>query len=164
MEKKTFQAIIETPRGSRNKFKYDQTAKMFKLDKVLPSGFAFPYDFGYIPNTMAGDGDPLDILVMTDEGTFTGCLIDCRILGAITAKQTEDGETVQNDRIIGVPEKCFTYNNLSSLKQLDENLLKEIEHFFISYHEYNGVKFKPNKITGPQAAIELIEAASNGDN
>jgi inorganic pyrophosphatase len=66
---------------SRNKFKYEPAQKMYKLSQVMPEGMAFPYDFGYIPSTKAADGDPLDVLVLTDETLFPGCLVDCRLIG-----------------------------------------------------------------------------------
>ena len=82
--------IIETPKGSRNKFKYDSTSRMFKLSKVLPEGMMFPYDFGFVPSSTGGDGDPLDVLVLMDEPTFPGCLLECRLIGVIEAEQVQD--------------------------------------------------------------------------
>src|SRR5688500_291967 len=116
MKAKTIQVIIETPKGSNHKYKYEPSSQRFKLDKILPAGFAFPYDFGFIPETLAEDGDPLDILVINREPTFTGCLIECRIIGAIEAKQKEKGKAVRNDRIIGVPEESSLYEKVSSVK------------------------------------------------
>lgn len=81
--------IVETPRGSRNKIKYDPSSRHFKLSKVMPEGMMFPYDFGFVPGTKAEDGDPLDVLVLTDEALFAGCLVECKLAGAIEAEQTE---------------------------------------------------------------------------
>jgi inorganic pyrophosphatase len=93
--------IIETPKGSRNKFNYDEEHQLFKLGGVLPAGAVFPYDFGFLPNTVGGDGDPLDVLVLMDEPAFAGCLVPARLVGVIEAEQTErDGETIRNDRLI----------------------------------------------------------------
>src|SRR5919202_6145584 len=91
--------IIETPKGSRNKYDYDEELRLFKLGGVLPSGAVFPFDFGFVPATLGGDGDPLDVLVLMDEPAFTGCLVVTRLIGVIDAEQTErDGETKPNDR------------------------------------------------------------------
>src|SRR5436305_10642632 len=84
------QVVIETPRGSRNKYKYDEERHLFRLNNVLPAGSSFPYDFGYIPGTKADDGDPLDVLVLMDQPAFTGCLIEARIIGVLEAEQTEN--------------------------------------------------------------------------
>src|SRR5207248_11642367 len=79
--------VIETPRDCRNKYKYDEQYGLFKIRKVLPAGSAFPYDFGFIPNTLADDGDPLDVLLLMDEPAYPGCLIQARVLGLIEAEQ-----------------------------------------------------------------------------
>ena len=81
--------IIETPKGSRNKIKYDAKSRKFKLSKILPEGMVFPYDFGFAPSTQAQDGDPLDVLVLTDEPLFPGCMVRCSLIGVIEAKQRE---------------------------------------------------------------------------
>lgn len=94
--------IIETPQGSRNKYKYDEKQKLFALSRVEPSGHVFPFDFGFVPGTAAGDGDPIDVLVITECPTFTGCLIRARLIGVIEAEQTSNGNTERDDRLIAV--------------------------------------------------------------
>src|SRR5437763_415581 len=94
--------IIETPKGRRNKFKYDSEYRLFALGQLLPEGLVFPYDFGFIPSTKGDDGDPLDVMVLMDEPAHVGCLLDVRLIGAIEARQTEHGKTVNNDRLIGI--------------------------------------------------------------
>src|SRR5919107_916909 len=94
--------VIDTPKDSRNKYKFDEKLGVFKLGGVLPVGAFFPFDFGYIPNTRGGDGDPLDVLVLMDEPAFVGCLIPSRLIGVIEADQTEGGRTLRNDRLIAV--------------------------------------------------------------
>src|SRR5262245_65588771 len=83
--------IIETPKGSHTKFKYDEEHGMFMFDKVLPIGQTFPYDFGFLPSTEGGDGDPLDVLVLSDHPTLVGCLVRAKLLGATAADQTAEG-------------------------------------------------------------------------
>jgi inorganic pyrophosphatase len=149
--------VIDTPKGSRNKYAYDFKINAYKLKAVLPHGSVFPFDFGSIPGTIASDGDPLDVLVLMDEPAFIGCLIEARLLGVIEAVQTEDGESERNDRLIAVAAESHTNAGLKSLKKLDSKLLGEIEHFFVSYNDARGKKFKPIGRKGRAAAKRLIE-------
>jgi inorganic pyrophosphatase len=153
------QVVIETPRGSRNKYKYDEERHLFRLNSVLPAGSSFPYDFGYIPGTKAGDGDPLDVLVLMDQPAFTGCLIEVRIIGVLEAEQTENGKTVRNDRIVAVAQNAHDYSNLHNLKDLEENLLKELEYFFISYNKQRGKEFRLLAAKGPRAGHKCVAEA-----
>src|SRR4051812_4491345 len=150
--------IIETPKGSRNKFNYDEETGLFKLGGVLPSGASFPFDFGFVPSTLGGDGDPLDVLVLMDEPAFTGCLVRVRLVGVVEAEQTErDGETTRNDRLIGVAADSRLHTRVRTLKDLGTTLLEEIEHFFVSYNQIKGKKFRPLTRSGPVRARELVE-------
>ncbi len=149
--------VIETPKGHRNKFKYDEEKKAFKLNGILPVGSSFPYDFGFIPSTKAPDGDPMDVLLLMDEPAFTGCLIDARLVGVIEAEQTEDGKTTRNDRLIAVATHSKDYSELRSLRDVNPHLIEEIEHFFVSYNETRGKKFKPLGVYGPKRAMKLLE-------
>ena len=150
--------IIETPQGSRNKFDYDAQLGLFKLGGVLPAGAVFPFDFGFVPSTTGGDGDPLDVLVLMDEAAFAGCLVEARLFGVIEAEQTErDGETTRNDRLVGVAADSRLHTRVRALGQLDKTLLEEIEHFFVSYNQVKGKEFKPLGRFGPERARELVE-------
>lgn len=151
--------IIDTPKGSRNKFSWDEKRELFELTGMLPTGAVFPYDFGFIPNTRGGDGDPLDVLVLMDEPAFTGCLVRSRPLGVIEAEQTEKGETERNDRLVAVASKSRTAGDLKSITDLNPTLLEEIEHFFISYNEVKGKQFKPLGRYGPERARRLVKQA-----
>ena len=86
-DKQLLRVVIETPKGSRNKFAFDAEQHMFQLKKVLPAGMAFPYDFGFVPSTLAEDGDPVDVLVLMDEPAFPGCVLSCRPVGVIEGEQ-----------------------------------------------------------------------------
>jgi inorganic pyrophosphatase len=122
--------IIETPKGSRNKFKYDPTTRMFKLSKVLPQGRMFPYDFGFVPSTIGGDGDPIDVLVPMDEPTFPGCLLECRLIGVMEAEQEEKQQNKKrNDRLLAVAVQSFLYSEITHIRELNPTLLKQIEAF-----------------------------------
>ena len=149
--------VIETPKGHRNKFKYDQEKNAFRLSGVLPVGSSFPYDFGFVPSTKAPDGDPIDVLLLMDEPASLGCLVDARLVGVIEAEQTEDGKTTRNDRLIAVATHSQDYSDLRSLRDVNPHLIEEIQHFFIGYNETRGKKFKPLGVHGPKRAIKLLE-------
>ncbi|MFL6209258.1 MAG: inorganic diphosphatase [Pyrinomonadaceae bacterium] len=159
-EGRDLHVIIETPQGSRNKFNYDGERGLFKLGGVLPAGAVFPFDFGFVPSTLGGDGDPLDVLVLMDEPAFAGCLVLTRLIGVIEAEQTEKGETERNDRLIGVAAKAHNHKGVRSLGQLNENLVDEIEHFFVSYNEMKGKVFTSLGRHGPHRARRVVKAGS----
>jgi inorganic pyrophosphatase len=157
-DKESLNVIIETPRGSRSKFTWDEKTLMFKLDGLLPMGAVFPYDFGFIPSTKGEDGDPLDVLVLLDEPVFTGCLVPSRLIGVIKAEQKEkDGETVRNDRYIAAAERSTIYESIKDIKDLEKNITEQIEHFFKSYNEQKGKKFKVISTEGPETALKQIK-------
>ena len=149
--------IIDTPRGSRNKFEYDKELGLFRLGGVLPAGAVFPFDFGFVPSTLGGDGDPLDVLVLMDDSAFTGCLVLARLIGVIEAEQTEDGKTTRNDRLIAVASKSRDHADVTSLNQISDNLVNEIEHFFVSYNIAKGKKFKPLGQFAADRAARVVE-------
>jgi len=151
--------IIETPKGSRNKLSWNEQYGRFELKGVLPAGAVFPYDFGFLPSTLAEDGDPLDLLLLLDEQTYPGVLVRSRLLGVMEAEQTENGKTERNDRLIAVAHHSRTHSHLKSIDDLDQNLLKEIEHFFCSYNEVKGKQFRVIGRGGPDRAREVIEGA-----
>ena len=151
--------IIDTPKNSRNKYKFDEKLGLFKLGGVLPVGHYFPFDFGYIPQTLGGDGDPVDVLVLMDEPAFVGCLIPSRLIGVIAAEQTEAGKTETNDRLIAVAANSRTNTDIKSLDDLNPVLVDEIEHFFVSYNEAKNKQFKPLGRFGAQKAKRIVEDA-----
>jgi inorganic pyrophosphatase len=148
--------VVDTPKGSRNKYKYDETLGLYRLSKVLPLGIAFPYDFGFIPSTRAEDGDPLDVLVLGEDALFPGCLVTVRLVGVIQAEQTEHGKTFRNDRIIGAIETPVNRPAIQTLEDLRPEHLDEIEYFFIAYNHLEGRHFKPIGRHGPVMAEQLL--------
>ena len=151
-------AVIETPKGSRNKYAFNPDLGLFELRKVLPRGMIFPYDFGFIPATKGEDGDPLDILLLLDESAPAGCLIRTRVVGAIKAEQSEDGKKwIENDRLIGVAAHAKLHGNVESLKEINPRVLDEIEAFFKDYNEMQDKQFRPVDRVGPKQARKLIE-------
>lgn len=149
-------AIIETPKGSRNKYVYDDVTEFFKLKKALPAGMMFPFDFGFIPSTIAEDGDPMDILVLTDAPTYAGCLVECKVLGVIKVEQEKKGEKVRNDRVVAVQLDSRDFSSANNLDQLPDGLMKEIVHFFASYNNVSDDVFTHLGNDGPAVAVELI--------
>jgi inorganic pyrophosphatase len=151
--------IIETPKGSRNKYTYDSELGLFRLKKVLPLGAVFPFDFGFVPLTLGEDGDPLDILVLMDQPAFGGCLVRSRLIGALEAEQSAKGRKVRNDRLIAIAEKTHLYCEVKSLVHLNKVVLDQIEHFFISYNEAEGKRFRVLRRSGSAEALRLVKAA-----
>ena len=151
--------IIETPKGHRAKYSFNEKNGVFLLKSLLPAGMLFPFDFGFIPGKIADDGDPLDILALVDEPATQGCLMVTRLLAVIEAEQTEKGRTNRNDRLIGIAVASRRYKSIDSLEQLSPDLLEEIEDFFASYNELMGRKFQPIGRAGADRARKLVEAA-----
>ena len=133
--------IIETPKGSREKFKYDQELHLFRLHKTLAAGLSFPFDFGFIPGTKGEDGDPIDAMVISEFNSFPGCVMDCRIIGCLKAEQSKNDKTIRNDRYLAVPEQTIVFENTLSIEDLTPTLLLEIETFLSTYMQLEGKEF-----------------------
>ena len=112
------QVVIETPAGSRNKFAFDPDQSVFALKKVLPAGMVFPYDFGFLPQTLAPDGDPIDVLLLMDEPAYPGCLVASRLIGVIEGEKIDGKKKVRNDRLVAVANANHMYANIRKLEDL----------------------------------------------
>jgi inorganic pyrophosphatase len=154
----TLNVVIETPKGSNIKYKYDEENDYFLFDKVLPLGHIFPFNFGFLPHTLASDGDPLDVLVLLEAPLAVGCMVPSRLVGVIEAIQTQDGETDRNDRLICVAEKSLRYKRIQSMQELEANLIDGIEQFFISYNQAQDRKFEVLGRFGVTPALKTIRA------
>jgi inorganic pyrophosphatase len=154
----TCRAIIETPKGRRNKFAYDPDSGLFMLHGLLPEGMMFPFDFGFIPSTSGDDGDPLDVLVLMDAPAHVGCLVDLRIIGVVKAEQTQDGKTETNDRLLGVAVHSYAHENVTDIDQVSKTLLSQVEAFFVSYNKQRGKKFRITGTGGPKKAMAFLKA------
>jgi inorganic pyrophosphatase len=130
--------IIETPKGSRQKYTYDKNLKLFRLKKVLAPGLVFPFDFGFIPGTQGEDGDPLDVLVISEYQGFPGCVMDVRIAGCLQATQTKGKKPIRNDRFIGILEQSTAYDRIMSIEELPDTLIDSIKLFFSTYLQAEG--------------------------
>jgi inorganic pyrophosphatase len=161
---KKIEVVIETPKESGQKYDYDPETKFFKLKKILPSGMVFPFDFGFIPHTKGDDGDPLDIIVISDSCSFPGCMMECRLIGGFKAMQTDSTnkkKIIRNDRFMGIPSQSVLYQKIKSIEDLPDKILQELEDFFINYNKIQNKKFKILSKLNPASAIKIIKKASS---
>jgi inorganic pyrophosphatase len=150
--------VIETPRGSREKYKYEEELHLFRLHKTLSAGLSFPFDFGFIPGTKGEDGDPLDAMVISEFKSFPGCIMDCRIIGCIKAEQSKNEKTIRNDRFLVIPEQTVVFENVLSFEDLTPTLLLDIETFLTTYMQLEGKDFLLlGKLNAAQAMSMLQE-------
>lgn len=124
-------AFIEIPRGSRNKYEYDEKNGRFLLDRVLYSSVHYPTDYGFVPETLAEDGDPLDVLVLVQEPTFPGCHIEARVLGGLDMHDEKGSDF----KVLAVPTGDPRFDHVRSLSDVGEHWLREIETFFATYKQ-----------------------------
>ena len=150
--------VVDTPKGSAVKFKYDLAKGCYTISHILPPGAVFPFDFGSVPSTSAADGDPLDVLILMEESSFAGCLVPVRLIGVLEAKQTREGKTSRNDRLIGVAAASRAFRAVRALEGVPEHLLTEIEHFFVSYNRERGRAFRVLGRFGSARAARLVRA------
>ena len=152
--------VIETPQGSRTKRAFDPDLGQFLLKGVLPEGSSFPYDFGFVPSTLADDGDPIDVLLLMDAPTYPGVVVEARLIGVLEAEQPEDGQPQRNDRLLAVAAESRLHRHLHDIHDLTPQLLHEIEHFFHSYNEAKGQPFRVVRRSGKKRAEELVAKAA----
>ena len=145
-------AIIEIPRGSRNKYELDKDTGMFKLDRVLYSAVHYPGDYGFIPRTLHEDNDPLDIIVRIDEPTFPGCQIACRPIGVL--KMLDRGEP--DDKILAVPSQDPPGVEYYDIADVPRHYLAEIEHFFQIYKDLEGKRVQIVGWEKSEVAMQVI--------
>jgi inorganic pyrophosphatase len=156
-DKETVKVIIETPKGSRNKYAFDEEERIFVLKKVLPAGMAFPYDFGFVPSTLAEDGDPVDVLILMDEPAFCGCAVQCRLIGIIQGEQEDGKGTQRNDRVVAVEKGNHDWANVQHIDDMGKKFIKEIEQFFVNFHKLKGRKYRILDVKGPNQAMNAIK-------
>lgn len=148
-------AVIEIPKGGKNKYEYDRRLGLFRLDRVLYSSVHYPAAYGFIPGTVAGDGDPMDILVMTTEPTFTGCLIEVRPIGLFRMRD----EAGEDEKVLSVPVADPGLSHIRELNDLPPHFLKEVEHFFKIYKELEGKQVVTVGWSEREVSEEAIRAA-----
>lgn len=155
---KQLRVVVETPKGSRNKFAFDPNERIFELKKVLPAGMTFPYDFGFVPSTKADDGDPIDVLVLMDEPAFAGCVLSCRPIGVIEGEQGNKKDKERNDRIIAVEKDAHSWEDIKTIDDLGKKFSRELEEFFVNYHKLSGEQYRVLGMKGPNQARKLVKS------
>jgi inorganic pyrophosphatase len=156
----SMQVVVETPRGSDGKFTFDPEVGAFRLTGWIPKGMHFPYDFGFVPSTLGGDGDPLDILVLNDMTVPMGCLLQARLIGVLEARQTEKGKTEKNDRLIAVEINSTSWRNVREARELPASLREQLELFFVAYNQIKRKKFKPIRWGNSSRASQVLAQAA----
>ncbi len=147
------EVMIEIPRGDRNKYEYDHVRGILRLDRVLYSSVHYPTDYGFVPGTLSGDGDPLDVLVVVEEPTFPGCYMRARPVGTLTMSD-EKGE---DEKILAVPVDDPRFNDITDLPMLHEHWPQEIATFFATYKELQGVQTEVHDWANATEAWRVIE-------
>ena len=150
-----FTCYVEIPKGSRNKYEYDTEEQVLKLDRFLFSSMVYPTDYGFVPETLAEDGDPLDAMICVSEPTFPGCIIDVRAIGLF--KMSDDKGV--DDKVLCVPLQDPGWNTLETLADLPGQLRGEIEHFFSVYKDLEQKKVTVDGWYPREDALEEIEAS-----
>lgn len=153
----TFDVLIEIPKGSRNKYEYDFEFKKIRYDRMLFSSMMYPADYGFIPETLALDGDPLDVLVLVTEPTFPGCVMEVKPIGVFHMADDKG----QDEKIICVPVSDPIWNRLEDLSDINPHLLKEIEHFFQVYKDLENKKVDVEGWGDASEAKEIIVQCIN---
>jgi inorganic pyrophosphatase len=160
-DKQLLRVVIETPKGSRNKFAFNPDEHVFELKKVLPSGMAFPYDFGFVPSTEADDGDPVDVLVLMDEPAFPGCVLSCRPIGVIEGEQGDKKNAKErNDRIIAIEQDAHSWEDIKTVDDLGKQFARELEEFFVNYHKLSGKEYRVLGLKGADQARKLVKSGA----
>jgi len=148
--------IIESPKGSRAKYKYAEKNSLFRLHKLLPGALAFPFPFGFIPETKGEDGDPLDAFILCEFEGFPGCIMDCRIIGCICAKQGDGQKMIRNDRFLAIPEQSELFSNIISIDELEPTLVLFLENFLRVYQKLEGKEINLPGNLNSSSAMDLI--------
>jgi inorganic pyrophosphatase len=156
--KELLRVVLETPKGSRNKFAFNEEDRVFELKKVLPAGMTFPYDFGFAPSTIADDGDPVDVLVLMDEPAYPGCVVYARPIGIIQGIQGQGKKKERNDRIVAVEIANHYWAEISHIDDLGKKFLEELEEFFVNYHRLSGKQYRIVGVHGPSRAMAAVRA------
>lgn len=157
----TFRVVVESPRGSTVKLKFDRETQVMTLSRPLALGIAYPFDWGFVPGTEAADGDPVDAMIAWDTPTFPGVVLPCRALGVIRVSQRKASGRgrERNDRIVAIPLKAPRANHLRTSADLPSRVQKEIEQFFFHVTALENKDIDILGWSGPEAAIRLIRRA-----
>lgn len=150
--------VVEIPKGCRNKYELEKESGLFKLDRVLYSAVHYPGDYGFVPRTWFDDGDPLDVLVMVSEPSFTGCRIEARVVGAFEMRDPTEMDT----KILAVPHRDPMFDGTNDLGDVPVHYLREVEHFFAIYKELEGTRSKPLGWKDRAEALVIVRESIDG--
>jgi inorganic pyrophosphatase len=148
--------FVEIPKGSQNKYEYDENVGMIVLDRVLHSSVHYPTDYGFVPGTRGADGEPLDAMVLVDNSTFPGCLLEARLVGVLTIRST--GGRPER-KVLGVPVREPRLTEYEDVSDVPDHQLREIEHFFEVFKDLEGSEIGVVGWEGAQRAEALLEEA-----
>lgn len=149
--------IVEIPKNSSNKYEYDGKLGVFRLDRALYSPLHYPGDYGFVPGTLAEDGDPLDVITLVDEPSYPGVLIAVRPVGVLEMVDQEEPD----EKILAVPNRNPRFDQIQKIEDVFPHNLREIEHFFAIYKELEGKRTEMKGWCGPQEARNVIRTARN---
>ena len=152
-----FMAVIEIPKGSKNKYELDKETGLIVLDRILYTSTHYPANYGFIPRTLADDGDPLDVLVLCNEPIDPLVLVECYPIGVLT--MLDGGKN--DEKIIAIPFKDPTYNDYRSVHDLPSHLFDEMRHFFSVYKQLEGKQTAVDEIGDRERAVEIITRCIN---
>jgi inorganic pyrophosphatase len=154
--------VIDTPKAAPFKLKFDEEAKVFRVHKAMPLGFVFPFNFGFVPSTRGGDGDPLDVLLLTDFILPTGSVILGKLIAVLEAEQVDRNQKQRNDRLIAIPAEVTSHELMLPVVAFSGGLKKAVSEFFVKYNELQGRTFRPLRYASPSRAIRIVRKASLG--
>ena len=156
--------VVESPRGSTVKFKYDNETGAMTLSRPLPCGVTYPHDWGFIPSTRAADGDPVDAMVLWDGTSFPGIVVPSRVIGLLRVEQTRAGSDIRerNDRLFALPIAAPRLEHVRSIFDLPERVRLELEQFFVHAVAFERKALKLLGFDGPAEADRMLRAAATG--
>jgi inorganic pyrophosphatase len=148
-------AVVEIPGGQANKYEYDEDLRVFRLDRPLYASVHYPGDYGFIPSTRSSDGDPLDVLILLQNPTFSGCVIEIRPIGILEMRD----QTVSDQKILAVASSSPVHKGVRNHTDLDQHVLREIEHFYSVYKQLEGKHTEVQGWHGSAHAHRIIRTA-----
>jgi inorganic pyrophosphatase len=154
--------VIETPRGAVAKFKYDEESGMMMLSRALPIGLAYPYDWGFVPSTIAADGDPLDAMVLWDIASYPGIVVPSRVVGLLRVEQrnVRSGNRERNDRLFVLPTRAARMDHVQTIFDLPQRVRDELERFFVNVVAFEGKDVRLLGFDGPDEGDRLVRASA----
>ena len=151
--------VIDTPKAAPFKLKFDEKSQVFRVHKAMPLGFVLPFNFGFLPSTRGGDGDPLDVLLLSDFILPIGSVILGQLIAVLEAEQIDRNGKQRNDRLIAIPIEAVSHEPMLPAVEFSGALKKAVREFFVKYNELQDSKFRPIRYAGPSRAIQLVRKA-----